>query len=98
MNSNGDTQMGMRPSTGPRQYVLLTNGAMKTASVPTATAAKEAKSAHDSITTTSYISHTADEMGSSMSPGGSHVIQAAPSPQRNSREAQTGGAHTSPRA
>ena len=63
---------------------------MKTATVPTAAASKEAESSHDSITVTSYISNAADEIGSGVSFGGKlHVIQAASSFWRSPREAQT---------
>lgn len=73
MNSNCETHKVTRPATGARQYILLTNGAVKTASVPTAAASKEAESSHDSITMTSYISNAADEIGSSVSFGGSYT-------------------------
>jgi len=58
---------------GPRQDILLTDGAEKTASVPTAAASKEAGSSRDSITTTSHTCNAAEEIRSSVSLGGSYV-------------------------
>lgn len=52
---------------------LLTNGAVKTASVPTAAVPEEAESSHNSITVTSHIPNAAEETRSSVSFGRSYT-------------------------
>lgn len=58
---------------GAQLDTSLTNGALKTASVPTAAAHEEAESSHNSITLTSHIPNAADETRSSVSFGRSYT-------------------------
>lgn len=56
---------------GAQLDTSLTNGTVKTASVPSAAAPEEAESSYDSITVTSHIPNAADETRRSVSFGSS---------------------------
>lgn len=60
---------------GAQEDTSLTNGIVKTASVPTAAAPEKAESSHNSITVTSHIPNAADETRSSVSFGSSYTRQ-----------------------